>query len=61
MCVCECVFVCLFNLQLYGARGVLQQVDSLRVAHSFSGGSTDTDDAVSNLEKGEFSKFSKDA
>lgn len=48
MCVCVCM---LQDLQLYCARGVLQQSDSLRVGHAFSRGPTDTDDAVPNLEK----------
>lgn len=46
-----CVCVCYFNLQLYCARGVLEQSDSLRVAHAFSGGSTDTDNAVPDLKE----------
>lgn len=51
MCVCVCV--CKgdkLNLQLYCARGVFEQGDSLRVAHAFSRGPSDTDDAVANLE-----------
>lgn len=47
----KCVHVRRADLQLYGARGVLQQRHSLRVAHAFSRGATDTDDAVANLEK----------
>lgn len=47
----KCVHVRRVDLQLYGAGGVLEQSHSLRVAHAFSRGSTDTDDAVANLEK----------
>lgn len=47
----KCVHVRRADLQLHGACGVLEQSHSLRVAHAFSRGSTDTDDTVANLEK----------
>lgn len=47
-CVCVCV---IGDLQLYCACGVLEQSDRLRVGHAFRRGSTDTDNAVPDLEK----------